>query len=235
MSLGISVICSTNKKNMLENILENYISQKYELKELIIILNYDIANLNNLLKLIPLNENIQLYSLGSKKSLGGCLNYAVEKSQHPIIAKFDDDDYYAPNYLSDTVKALSLPNIGIVGKSSTYVYFTEENIIAIQNINQENKYVRRVAGGTLMFKRELFENISFHDINLGEDVKFCEDCLKTGYKIYSTNKCHYVYIRNRKGKHTWNIDNYYLIRECTNLQKTENYKEFISNYVTNTK
>ena len=61
MSLGISVICSTNKKNMLENILENYISQKYELKELIIILNYDIANLNNLLKLIPLNENIQLY------------------------------------------------------------------------------------------------------------------------------------------------------------------------------
>ena len=102
MSLGISVICSTNKKNMLENILENYISQKHELKELIIILNYDIAHLNNLLKLIPLNENIQLYSLGSKKSLGGCLNYAVEKSQHPIIAKFDDDDYYAPNYLSDT-------------------------------------------------------------------------------------------------------------------------------------
>lgn len=201
MNIGISVICSTNKINMFENILKNYISQNYELKELIIIINYDISNLNDLIKLIPVNENIQLYILGSKKSLGECLNYAVEKSKYPVIAKYDDDDYYSPCYLKDTVKSLSLENVGIVGKSCTYLYFTEENILAIQNISNENKYVRRVAGGTLMFKRVLFENIKFRNINLGEDIKFCEDCLGIGYKIFSTNRYNYVYIRN---KNWWN-------------------------------
>ncbi|SHE29089.1 Glycosyl transferase family 2 [Tissierella praeacuta DSM 18095] len=235
MKLGISVICSTNKTGMLENIIENFISQEYELKELIIGLNYNVANLNNLFELILPHKNIQLYNLGNKKTLGQCLNFCVEKSKYPIIAKFDDDDYYAPLYLSDTIKSLSLENVGIVGKSCTFVYFIEKKLIGIKNMSMENKYVTRVAGSTLMFKKELFKQIRFQNVNLGEDIKFCNDCLKIGYKIYSTNKYHYVYVRNKRNKHTWKIGNEYIMKQCSFLSRTEDYKKYIENSVNKTK
>lgn len=227
--LGISVICSTNKVGMIWNILENFISQDYIRKELIIIINYDNFNLDNLPYKLP--PSVQIYNLGSKISLGKCLNYGIEHSNYPIIAKFDDDDYYGPHYLSDTVKSLSLKDVGIVGKSCTFVYFSDKQLIGVRNLSKENKYVNRVTGSTLMFKKELIEKISFHDINLGEDIQFCNDCLNMGYKIFSTSRHHYVYVRNRKDKHTWKMDNDYILRRCTHIYKTYNFKEYVENSV----
>lgn len=214
---------------MMENILENFISQDYMKKELIIIINYDTTNLDDLLDRIP--ANVHLYNLGSKYSLGKCLNYGIEKSNYPIIAKFDDDDYYGPHYLSDTIKPLSLEDVGIVGKACTFIYFSEKQLIAVKNISKENKYVNRVAGSTLMFKKELIEKFSFHDISLGEDIEFCNDCLNIGYKVFSTNKHHYAYIRNKNYKHTWKMDNEYILRGCTEIYKTENFKKYVENSV----
>lgn len=224
--LGVSVICSTNKVGMIPNILENFISQDYIEKELIITINYDSV-------IVPytLPNNVYIYHLGSKYSLGKCLNYAIEHSNYPIIAKFDDDDYYGPKYLSDTVKPLQLENVGIVGKACTFVYFTEKQLIGIRNLSKENKYVDRVTGSTLVFKRKLITKISFHDINLGEDIEFCNDCLNMGYKIFSTNRNHYVYIRNRKDKHTWKMNNDYILKRCTNVSKIDNFKKYIKNSV----
>ncbi|WMM23277.1 glycosyltransferase family 2 protein [Tissierella sp. MB52-C2] len=225
MDLGISVICSTNKTKMLENIINNFISQDYKEKELIIALNYDIKNLKTF---STLPENISVYNLGSKKSLGECLNFSIEKSKYPIIAKFDDDDYYGPMYLSDTIKSLYKKDIFIVGKSCIYVYFSQEKIIGINNMGRENKYVNRVHGSTLMFKKDLFHKIKFRNIDLGEDKQFCKDSLENGYKIYSTNKYHYVYMRNNENNHTWKISNDYIMKQCVDLNKVENLKEYLA-------
>nr|WP_269843967.1 glycosyltransferase family 2 protein [Tissierella creatinophila] len=214
-------MCSTNKSCMFANILENFFSQDYIEKELIIVINYDCFNLP-----YSLPPNVHIYNLGSKYSLGKCLNYGIEHSSYPIIAKFDDDDYYGPKYLSDTVSLLSLKNVGIVGKACTFIYFKEKQLIGIKNISKENKYVDRVTGSTLMFKRELAEKIPFHDISLGEDIKFCNDCLNLGYKIFSTNRHHYVYIRNKKDKHTWKMDNDYILKRCINVYKITNPKDY---------
>lgn len=228
---GISIICSTNRTNNLTNILDNFINQNHNIKELIIIVNLDINNINYLFDLIRSFENVQLFLLGSKYTLGECLNFAIERAKYPIIAKFDDDDYYGPNYLKDSVKYLSLKDVAIVGKSSIWVYFVQEKLIGIKGNNKENMYVNRVAGSTIIFKKELSKEIKFESINLGEDVNFCKDCINAGYKIYSTNKSHYVYIRNKSISHTWQIGNQYILRQCSNLTKVDNLQEFIYNSV----
>lgn len=228
MNLGISVICSTNKINSLENILNNFLLQNYEPKELIIGLNYDIDSLDPLKNTIS-SKNIKILPLGSRRSLGECLNHCIEKSQYPIIAKFDDDDYYSPLYLSDTVKLLSLDNIDIVGKSCHYIYFTEKKLIGLFNPGRENKFVDRVAGATLMFKKGVFEKIKFPHINLGEDKEFCILARENNFNIYSTNRYHYVYIRKEKYKHTWKIDNDYILKQCQFISQVNNYKEYILN------
>ena len=135
---GISVICCTNKKDSIKNILCNFLSQTHAKKELIIILNYDNPDMSRWKKEISSYNNIQIYKLNSKYSLGKCLNYAVSMCQFPYIAKFDDDDYYAPNYLCDMVKPFYFTNASIIGKATTYVYFSDKKILAIRNINREN-------------------------------------------------------------------------------------------------
>lgn len=228
---GISVICCTNKKNSQDNILKNFISQTHKIKELIIILNYDNPNIHQWKKnFAPFNIN-HIYSLNSKYSLGKCLNFAIDKSKYPIIAKFDDDDYYGPKYLSDSIKAFYFTNAHIIGKTTTYVYFTKKNILAIRNINKENQYIHRVEGPTLMFKKSIFEKIKFQDKNLGEDIAFCNDCIKNGFKIYSTSKYNYIYIRNDENTHTWKINNDYFLKECVKIGKTDDFKSYISREV----
>lgn len=41
-------------------------------------------------------RNIHVYRAPQHHSLGACLNHAVKKAKYSYIAKFDDDDYYAP-------------------------------------------------------------------------------------------------------------------------------------------
>ncbi|MBC8590681.1 glycosyltransferase [Wansuia hejianensis] len=225
--VGISVICSTNKKNMMQNILNNFITQNYPNKELIIILNYDNPSMKTWQKNIDLWPNIKIFNLNNSHSLGKCLNYAVSNSKYPIIAKFDDDDYYAPEYLSNMIKVFSFTDAYLIGKSCIYIYFVEEEILSVSNRSKENKYVNRVNGSTLMFKKTIFDSVKFRDKNLGEDISFCNDCTKNGFKIYSTDRFDYVYIRRSKNNHTWKMDNYYILNKSQFLCKTKDFKTTI--------
>ena len=224
---GVSVICCTNKKNNLNNILNNFISQIYDKKELIVILNYNNPDIDNWKDKISSYENIQVHALDSKYSLGNCLNYAVFQSKYPIIAKFDDDDYYGPNYLKDMIKPFYFTNAKIIGKITTYVYFAKEKILAIRNINRDNIYTSRVEGPTLVFKKEVFEKVQFQDKTLGEDIAFCNDCINSGFTIFSTNKDNFVYIRNDENTHTWKINNSIFLKECKKVCETDDFRKHI--------
>ncbi len=223
---GVSVICSTNRQHFMNNILDNFLSQNYMDKELIIILNYNNPNnykWNNKIKKL---NNVNLYTTDSNNSLGKCLNFAISKSKYPIISKFDDDDYYSPNYLKNMVETLHYANAEIIGKACIYVYFYDKKTMAIKSPNMENKYVKRVHGSTLVFKRHILKNVKFKDKTLGEDMEFCKDCIKRGYKIYSNNKADYIYIRRNSLFHTWKIDNQYILNKCKIIGEIENYKDF---------
>ena len=210
---GVSIITSTNRLNYMRNIYSNYLNQSYKNKELIIILNNNYLNMDKWKVNSKSYDNVRIYQLSYKVSLGDCLNYAVEKSNYDIIAKFDDDDIYHCDYLTDSLKSFTYTDADIVGKSTVYIYFEENNTLALLNPNNENRYLERVHGATLIVNKYVFGKIKFQNINIGEDIKFCKDCKKNGYKIYSTNKNYYVYIRH-SNNHTWSIDNNDLMRQC---------------------
>lgn len=200
----ISIITCTNRPKYMKNVFENYNRQSYKDKELIIILNNNRMNINDWKLKAKEFSNVSIFQVDEKKSLGYCLNFGISKSSYNIIAKMDDDDYYGPNYLLQAVKALKYADV--VGKYCTYVYFEDSNTLAIRNPKRENRYVYRLEGPTLVFRKKVFNKIQFHDKSLGEDIQFCRDCLKNGIKLYATDKNNYVYIRHSsKDKHTWNI------------------------------
>ncbi len=227
--MNVSIITSTNREKNINMILDNFNRQKHINKELIIILNYHKPNLELWRKVIRSNKDISIYHM-AEETLGNCLNYAVSQSKYEYIAKMDADDYYGGSYLINSLNSIEYSGAHIVGKSCIYIFFKDENILGIKNTDRENRFVDRVNGSTLMFKKEIFPEINFGNRNLGEDILFCNLAFKKGYKIFSSDRNQYLYIRNNKEFHTWKIDNSYLIKECKKLGNRYNLSDLLDRW-----
>ncbi len=227
---GVSVIACTCRAGFIDNLFANYNRQKYKPKELIIVLNDDSLNLEEWKRKAKKYNNIKVYKCSESYSLGKCLNYAVEKSNYPYIAKFDDDDYYSSEYLSDSIKVFKRNNkIGVIGKATFFVYFEKNKILALKRVDKENTSgAFFLTGATLIFKKRIFEKVKFADISLGEDDRFVMDCIKKGIQTFSSDRFNFVYIRyGAKSHHTYKIDNKDYMKGCDLIMKTDNFIDFI--------
>lgn len=225
---GVSIITCSRRPQFFKNILQNFKNQTWINKELIIILNDDHTDLVTFKERIKNVNNVSIYQLPEKVSLGKCLNFAIKKVKYPFIAKFDDDDYYGSSYLSDSMKAFQRSNADIVGKTSHFTYLQENKLLLYYAPNQENKFVKFVSGATIMVRKSVFDSVQFSDLSLGEDVKFLRDCHKKGFKIYSGNRFHFVYIRRKNNHHTWKTSYNYLLSRSKIIAVTNNYKTWAS-------
>jgi len=227
----VSVITCTNRINYANNILQNFLIQNYNEKELIIILNNNSLNKEDWEKLAEVHKEIRVFQLDESISLGTCLNFGVSQSKGQILAKFDDDDYYGPMYLQASVKTLLSTDADVVGKSTSFVYFEFKKIIALRNLGKENKFVTRVEGPSFVIKKEVFDKISFPDKSLGEDIAFCKFCIREGFKIYSSDRYNHVYIRHKsKANHTWGINDELYLKLCHVIGTTDDYRPYADIY-----
>lgn len=225
----VSIICCTIRHHLMDNVFQNYDNQAWEEKELIVILNHDEIDMKAWEIRACFSQNVYIYKLPEHFTLGECLNFGIRKAKYHVIAKFDDDDYYSPNYLTSSIQTLNKTSADIIGKRTIYMYFEEEKILALHKPGKENKFVNHgLKGATLIFKKEICKKIWFPKLNLGEDTYFIRQCLKSKLKVYSTDKHNYVCLRtSKKNHHTWNINNNILLKKSTIVCLTDNYKTLI--------
>ena len=225
---SVSFIACTNKLNTMKNILDNYNRQMYSNKELIVVLNNNKILIENWLLTTKQYTNIKIYQLDEEKTLGECLNYGIKQSSGSIIAKIDDDDYYGENYIGDAINAFKYTAAGVIGKSIFYTYFNNDKQFALANFNRskisDNFYTNFVAGATIVIKRNVFNNITFHSAKgSGEDTKFLHTCRKNKIFIYSIDNFNYICHRNTSTQHTWHIDDSKFKKHCTLLYNVNDY------------
>jgi glycosyltransferase involved in cell wall biosynthesis len=225
----ISVICCTMREQYMDNVFQNYSNQISAEKELIIILNKDDLNIDRWKSRAKSYKKVTVHQLPEACTLGECLNTAIQKAKYSYVAKFDDDDYYAPDYLQHALQTLQKTKADVVGKRSVYMYFENEKLLVVNNPNRENMFVRQgLKGATLFFHKKIGESIQFPKLNLGEDTVFLRRCVKSGLKLFSADKRHYVCLRSsRSDHHTWNVSNTALKRKSSIVCSTEDFKPFI--------
>lgn len=225
---GVSIITCTNRQSYLNNLLQNYNRQSYANKELIIVINNNKIPLSPYQHLARKHKNIKIYRRPEHQSLGSCLNFAVTKCKYPTIAKFDDDDYYAPHYLAESVLTLNKTNADILGKRAHYMYLQGSKTLILRFAKDEHRTVTHLPGATLVFKRKVFDHVKFPNQNVGEDDLFCSKGKKKGYKVYSASKNNFVAIRRKNSsKHTWIISDRTLIANHKIIHDVNNYKAFV--------
>jgi hypothetical protein len=221
---GVSVITCTNRPSFMEKVFSNYLRQTYTPKELIVVLHNNSMNIDDWRAMASSYPDVRVFQLDERISLGECYNFAVEHSRFEFIAKFDDDDYYAPRYLTDSINTFRYTDAGIVGKSSRYIYFENNSTLALCTPSPENSYAEYVVGATMIIKKDVFRQVKFQHITCGEDSEFQKECSQMGIKIFSGDKNNYVTIRHSgKESHTFQIDDDTYLNRCQVIARTRDY------------
>ncbi|MBT2699823.1 glycosyltransferase [Bacillus sp. ISL-40] len=223
----VSIITCTIREENIKNVFKNYKQQSWKDKELIIILNKDSMNIDRWIKKAKKYRNVQVYQLHEKATLGDCLNFGIMKASHDIIAKFDDDDYYGPDYIKSSMDAFKNKDISIIGKSSLYIYFKSEKAL-IHVAGSENSITETVAGATLIFRKDVFQQVQFEKVNRAEDYFFIDQCKEKGFNVYSTERFHFAVIRHDTEKHTWKIADKDLMEWGELITYTEDFQSLVS-------
>ncbi len=227
---GVTLITPTIRKPYIHRLFGNYARQRWNPKELIIILNKNSLRLADYLRKAKRYRNVRVFQLPENKSLGECLNFGVTKARYRYIAKIDDDDYYSRNYISEAMKLLMKPKADLVGKESIYFYFPySRKLLLRQRKHRSGQRVWAIAGATIMFDRRVFRRVKFVRAKQGTDALFIRDCLKRGYRIYTTSKYNFVAIRRAdRRSHTWRISaNRLLASKNVRVVRTDNLSKVV--------
>lgn len=226
--LGVSIITCVNRSHYIERVFANYLTQEYPHKEMIIVLNNNDMSLAEWEARASLYPGIRVFRLPEGTPLGSCYNFAIEQSRFNYLAKFDDDDYYAPQYLLSSMLAFKQYDADIIGKTARFVYFESISTLAFMAPNLEFTQVPYVVGATLLFRKDMWKQVPFQNITRGEDTGFQNDCLNSGYKIFSIDRYNYVTIRHPDTVgHTFIIDDLSYLALGEFVAATDDFRPYV--------
>jgi spore maturation protein CgeB len=192
---GVSIITCINRPNKIENVFSNFERQNYKKKELILILKDDSINIEEWKKREKSYDYVKVFIMDEEKSLGECVNFAMDQARYPYVSNFHEDDYYAPEFLGDLMNPFEYTDAHIVGKQTYYSYMEESETLGVEFPNFENQYVNSLCESAFIMKKEIWNQIKFNHINIKTFKMFFQDCINNGKKLYSADRFNYVYMK----------------------------------------
>jgi glycosyltransferase involved in cell wall biosynthesis len=164
------VTCITptaNREKYLPLAISYFLQQDYINAEMVII-DDGIYSLSHL---IPNNKKIKYHYFNQRiGTIGSKRNLACEKALGEIIVHWDDDDYYAPDWISQQVSAQIKSGADITGLNKVDFYSpTVDKKWRYEDLDTEKPWL---CGATMAYKKKLWERYKFIDLQVGEDYDF---------------------------------------------------------------
>jgi ADP-heptose:LPS heptosyltransferase len=110
----------------------------------------------------------QRYSLGHKRNL------ACEHARGSVIVHWDDDDWYAPWRVQYQVEELRRTGADVCGLDRL-MYYDPAHERAWEYVHPLKRRPW-IAGNTLCYRKEVWKQHPFADIDVGEDARFVGEC-----------------------------------------------------------
>ena len=216
---SVSVVIATCRPDNVKFAIENYRKQVYAEKELLLVLNNAIFDVESIEAQAKDLNNVRIVQVDGRVTLGESLNRGVEEASGYYIAKMDDDDYYGENYLSDMMLAADFSGAEILGKGTYFVHMKASNITALRSVASQHEFTDFVAGATLTGQREVLREIRFPDCTRGEDSSLLAKASKAGCRIYSADAFNMLVVRGTDHqRHTWDIGDSDFLKNCRNIR-----------------
>lgn len=194
----VSVICPTyDREERHQRLYEAFAHQTYENKELLVL--DDSPRPSDFLARLSV-RGIRYFYSSLRMSIGAKRNELISRASGELIAHFDDDDYYAPDYLSSMVAALDSSQAEFIKQSRWWAWRESDGSLWEWDTRSaaENHYVVSARGVTFdqykfstesakeafrdstlwgfgfsyVYLRQLWQQCRFEDVNFGEDYRF---------------------------------------------------------------
>ena len=216
---SVSVVIATCRPDNVKFAIENYRKQAYAEKELLLVLNNAVFDVQSIEAQMKDLHNVRIVQVDGRVTLGESLNRGVEEASGDYIAKMNDDNYYGENYLSDMMLAADFSEAEILGKGTYFVHMEREDVMALRNVAPEHEYGSYVSGGTLTVRRNILREIPFPNRTRGEDSALLENASKAGCGIYSADVFNFLQVRRANiNRRTWKMEESEYLKRCTNVR-----------------
>ncbi|MEI2714202.1 MAG: hypothetical protein V9G04_16150 [Nocardioides sp.] len=141
---------------------------------------------------------------------GDALQQATLAASGDVVVKFDDDDWYGPDVITDLLWARRYSDATLVGMPAEFVYL-EPLGITVRRPGPTEVFGSVVAGGTMMIGRaDLLSLGGWRSVARFADAQLLGAVRRAGGTIYRTQGLGYLLRRTSDG-HTWNPDLAYFL------------------------
>jgi hypothetical protein len=160
---------------------------------------------------------IEVAELGSEVIFGEVLNDAVRRASGEYIAKWDDDDWYGPDHLSDLLLAKAYSGAELVGTSAEFFYLEPLNVTIRRKNFVTEMTTHLVAGGTILLERATLDQLGgFQPWPRAVDEGLLKAVMAADGTIYRTHGLGYVLRRALSEQHTWQSPAAHFLRASAN-------------------
>ncbi|GAB4205508.1 MAG: hypothetical protein OHK0022_31690 [Roseiflexaceae bacterium] len=168
-SLVSCIMPTSNRRRFVSLAIGYFLNQTYAERELVIVDDGD----DRVADLIPADPRIRYVAVERGLTLGAKRNLACDLARGSVIIHWDDDDWSAPHRISYQRAELERQRADLGLISRTY-YLHPETASAWLHSYPLTLRANR-AGGTLCYRRVLWEHNPFPAIQLGEDSVFVRE------------------------------------------------------------
>jgi glycosyltransferase involved in cell wall biosynthesis len=171
------IMPTANRPHFVPLAVDYFLNQDYRNAELVIV---DDGK-NSIQSILPDHHRISYFRIEPSKTIGFKRNYACEKAKGEIIVHWDDDDWYAQDWISRQVQAIKEhPEADICGLNQIIFFSPLLNKYWIHEGDKEERPY--LSGATMAYKKSFWKEHPFKDVQIGEDYDYVWN---TGANIFA--------------------------------------------------
>jgi glycosyltransferase involved in cell wall biosynthesis len=160
------IMPTANRAAFIPTAIAMFLGQDYVNKELVIIDD----GVEPVSALIPEDKRIRYFYFPPKSTTGFKRNLACEQAKGEIIMHMDDDDWYAPDWITYSVNIFLNANSDLCGINQVQFYSpTLKKCWMTKNSNSKRPWL---TGASLIYRKEFWQTHQFKDLRVGEDDDF---------------------------------------------------------------
>lgn len=200
---SVNVVMPTIRPELVPAAISTFSRLTYPHKHFTIVLN-GVSLPPDLLDRIDAREDITLHTVPGYKSIGYCMNTGIDSRESAYWAKFDDDDVYGPEYLSDLMLQRKYIDFDITGKASLFNYFEDIDAMQIRSPDMIDAEYTFLGGGTFISKNP--GRYFPQDVRGYADTLFALNAIERGDLLIAGDPFNFVQVRRSdSASHTWTL------------------------------
>jgi glycosyltransferase involved in cell wall biosynthesis len=188
MQKKISVILPIyNGELFLTDAIESVLNQDYENIELILINDGSTDSSQDIINRYRIDPRVRIISR-ENKGLVYSLNEGINAATGSYIARMDADDISLPSRLRKQVAFLECNTLDVVGSwVELFNSSSDSSILTYPELHNDNIFglffYSTFAHPSVLFKREVFRNLSYNEIEIAEDYNLWCEIILSGFKV----------------------------------------------------